>query len=78
MDFLDVGWQEIILIMVVVLVVFGPGRLVEVSRTLGKTFRTLKNLSSNLTAQVTKEMQDSNQPTEQEDKKDTKPKSAKS
>ncbi len=68
----------VVFFLVVVLVVFGPERLVEISRMLGKTFRTLKNLSSNLTAQVTKEIQGNDQPTGQEDKKDSKPESAKS
>ena len=77
MDFLDVGWQEILLILAVVLIIFGPGRLVEISRTLGKTFRTIKNMSSNLTAQVTKEIQNSEQSTGQGDNKDSKPESAK-
>ena len=77
MDFLDVGWQEILLILAVVLIIFGPGRLVEISRTLGKTFRTIKNMSSNLTAQVTKEIQHSEQSTGQKDNKDSKPESVK-
>lgn len=78
MDFLDVGWQEILLIIVVILIVFGPGRLVEVSRTLGRTFRALKNASSNLTAQVTKELDRENNSTGQQDKTGNDQKSAKS
>lgn len=78
MDFLDVGWQEILLIIVVILIVFGPGRLVEISRTLGRTFRALKNASSNLTAQVTKELDRDNNPTGQQDKTGNDQKSAKS
>jgi sec-independent protein translocase protein TatA len=77
-DFLDVGWQEILLIIVVILIVFGPGRLVEVSRTLGRTFRALKNASSNLTAQVTKELDRENNSTGQQDKTGNDQKSAKS
>lgn len=57
MGFLDIGWPELLLILVVVLIVFGPGRMVEVSKSLGRTFRALKNASSNLTAQVSREIQ---------------------
>lgn len=58
MGFLDIGWPELMLILVVVLIVFGPGRMVEISKSLGRTFRALKKASSNLTAQVTREIQE--------------------
>lgn len=38
----DLGMQELILIFIVALLVFGPKRLPELSRALGKGFRELK------------------------------------
>lgn len=58
MDFLGVGGPEILLILVVALIIFGPARLVGIGRTLGRTVRALRKVTSDLTAQVTKEMQD--------------------
>jgi len=57
LGFLDIGWTELLLILVVVLVIFGPGRMVEISRSLGRTFRAIKNASSTLTAQMSREIQ---------------------
>ncbi len=39
---MDLGWPEIILILVIVLVVFGAGRLPDVGRALGKSIREFK------------------------------------
>ena len=58
MDFLGLGWQEILLILIVVVIVFGPGRVVEIGRTLGRTVRALKRVTSDLTAQVTREIEE--------------------
>ena len=57
MDFLGMGMGEIVLILVVALIIFGPGRIVEIGRTLGKMVRTLKKASFDLTTQVTKELE---------------------
>ena len=48
---------EILIVIVVALIIWGPGRIVDISRTLGKTMRTLKKASFDLTAQVTKELE---------------------
>jgi Tat protein translocase TatB subunit len=66
MDFLGIGGWEIFLILIVALLIYGPGRIVEVARSLGKIVRTLKNTTSALTAQISKEME------EQEKSKTTK------
>jgi len=58
MDFLDIGWQEILLILIVVMIVFGPGRVVEIGKTLGRTVRALRKATANLTAQVTREIEE--------------------
>ena len=57
MDFLGMGMGEILLILIVALIIFGPGRIVEIGRTLGKTVRILKKASSDLTAQLSKELE---------------------
>ena len=56
MEFFGMGTMEIVLILVVVLVVFGPGRVVEIGRTLGKIARTLRKASFDMTTAVTKEL----------------------
>ena len=57
MDFFGIGSGEVLLILVVALIVLGPGRIVEVGRTLGRIARTLKKASFDLTSQVTKELE---------------------
>ena len=58
MDFLGIGGWEVLLILVIAVIVLGPGRVVEVGRTLGKLARTLKKATFDLTSQVTKELED--------------------
>ncbi len=56
MDFFGIGMGEILLILIIAMVIWGPGRVVEIGRTLGKIAHTLRKASSDLTAQVTKEL----------------------
>ena len=70
MNFLDLGFQEILLILVVALIIFGPGRLPEIGRTLGKTFRAFKKATSTLTAEFTKELQNEESNNEKSGKSD--------
>ena len=58
MGFLDIGVGEIILILVVALIIWGPHRITEIGRTLGKIARTFKKATFDLTAQITKETED--------------------
>ena len=57
MDFLGIGPWEILLILVLALILMGPGRIQEVARTLGKTLRAIKKASADLTTAVTKELE---------------------
>ncbi len=57
MEFFGMGTMEILLILVLAVVIFGPGRIVEIGQTLGKMMRTLKKASFDLTAEVTKELE---------------------
>jgi len=56
-DFFGIGFAEILLILVVILVIWGPGRIVEISLKLGKIARTLRKATFDLTTQVTKELE---------------------
>ena len=56
MGFLDVGVGEIILILVVALIIWGPGRIPEIARTMGRVMYNLRKATFDLTSQVTKEI----------------------
>ena len=55
MDFFGIGFPELILILIVVLIVVGPDKLPEVAGTLGRTVRKLKAATSELSREF-KEM----------------------
>jgi sec-independent protein translocase protein TatA len=57
MDLFGIGPLEILLILIVALIIFGPEKLPEIGRTIGKTMRGFKNTASDLTAQVTREIE---------------------
>ena len=65
MGFLDIGTGELLLILIIALIVLGPGRIVEVGRTLGKMVRNLRKATFDLTTAITKEIDS--------DKKDSPP-----
>lgn len=52
MDFLGMGMGEIVLILVIALVLLGPGKVLDVARTLGRMMRNLKKITSDLTTQI--------------------------
>ena len=58
MGFLDMGMMELLLVLVVALMLWGPGRLPEIARKIGRTVRALKKATFDLTAAVTKEIDD--------------------
>ena len=62
MGFFGIGTWEILLILVLALIIWGPGRLPEIARTLGRTVRALKKASFDLTTAVTKEIEGDNHP----------------
>lgn len=45
---LNIGPMELLLILIIVLIVFGPGKMPEVARTLGKAVREFRKASSSL------------------------------
>jgi len=58
MDFFSMGIGEILLVLVVALIIWGPGRIAEIGRTLGKMVHALKKATFDLTAQITKETEE--------------------
>ncbi len=38
----NIGWQELTIIMVIVLIIFGPGKLPEIGSQLGKAAKSFK------------------------------------
>lgn len=48
----DIGTQELIIIFIVALIVFGPKRLPELGKTLGKGIRELKSALSGVTESI--------------------------
>ena len=47
-----IGWPELVLILVVVLVVFGPGKLPDVGNAIGKGIREFRKASNELEESV--------------------------
>jgi sec-independent protein translocase protein TatA len=50
--FLDVGAPEVVVILAVALIVFGPKKLPELGRTLGKTLKEFKRASNELMSSI--------------------------
>jgi Tat protein translocase TatB subunit len=62
---LGIGFGEILLILVVALIIWGPQRLPEIARTLGKITRSLRKASFDLTSSVTRELEKEQKPQSQ-------------
>ncbi len=58
MDFLGIGWGEILLILVVALLLWGPGKVIEFSRSLGKTVSAFKKALNDVTVQASRELEE--------------------
>ena len=64
MEFFGMGAGEIFLIVVIALIIFGPARIVEIGRGLGKMLYNLRKATSKLTTQISREIEEEkNQPT---------------
>lgn len=51
------GIMEILLVLVVALIIWGPGKIPEIARNLGKFMSAMKKMSFDLTTQVRKELE---------------------
>jgi TatA/E family protein of Tat protein translocase len=58
MEFLGMGPLEIVIVLLVAIIAFGPGRLPQLARNLGKGIQAFKRATTDLTAEVTKEFDD--------------------
>jgi len=50
-----IGFGELLVILVVALLIFGPKKLPEVSRSMGKAMYQLRNASTTVTQEINKE-----------------------
>lgn len=56
MDILGIGFAEIMFVLLIALMVFGPRRLPEIAAKAGKTVRDLRNMSNGLLAEWQREI----------------------
>lgn len=68
MNFGGIGGGELLVILVIALIVFGPGRLVEVASSLGKALREFRKMSQDLTTELQKELEVTKELTEELEK----------
>ncbi len=58
----NLGFPELILILVIALVVFGPGKLPEIGRAVGKGLSEFKKATNSLMSDVNKPLESAAQP----------------
>jgi sec-independent protein translocase protein TatB len=56
--FSSIGTQEILMILLVAIIVIGPAKIVEFGKTMGKFTRNIKQASTDLTMNLTKELEE--------------------
>ena len=56
MDFFGIGLGEVLLILALALIIWGPKRLPEIARTLGKTMRALRKTTNDFTSQINRDI----------------------
>ncbi|KIY23393.1 MULTISPECIES: twin-arginine translocase TatA/TatE family subunit [Mesobacillus] len=54
----NIGFPGLILILVIALIIFGPNKLPEVGRAVGKSMREFKNATSGITDEIKKELRE--------------------
>lgn len=54
MNFLDMGMMEIIVILLVAMLIFGPGSVPKVARQIGRGLRAFRKVTTDLTKEFTK------------------------
>jgi len=58
MDFFGIGFGELVLILIIALIIVGPVKIVSVAKDLGKMVNNLRKASSEVTAQLTKAVEE--------------------
>lgn len=51
----SIGWQELVIILVIVLVIFGPGKLPDLGRSLGRGIQEFRKSTSDIQGELTVE-----------------------
>jgi len=51
------GPAEVIVVLIIALIVFGPGRLPEIGQALGKSIREFRDASSEITQELSRELE---------------------
>ena len=54
----SIGFGEIVVILLIALIVFGPNRLPEIGRTIGKSLREFRRTASDLRAEIESDLDD--------------------
>ena len=58
MDFFGIGFLELLLILVILVVVVGPEKVPELARRMGKAVRTFRGATTQLTQEIEREVRD--------------------
>jgi TatA/E family protein of Tat protein translocase len=66
------GPAEVVLILIIALIVLGPGRLPEVGAALGKTIREFRQASTQITEEFTREFEETKRAVQVEPQPSTK------
>lgn len=72
----SIGWPEMLLILVLVLIFFGPRRLPEIAEAMGKSIRKFKSATQDASREVRREIEDAGQTKRDEPKRDEAPREA--
>jgi len=51
---LDIGMLELVVVLIVALLIFGPGKIPEIARQLGRGLRAFRRVTTDLTKEFTK------------------------
>jgi TatA/E family protein of Tat protein translocase len=59
MNFFGIGPMELVFILILALIIFGPGRLPEIGRAVGKSIRDFRAMTQEVTSQFSLELEES-------------------